>query len=55
MTAQNIVSGCLYYLVKDLFKGTVILLFEYGPGFFMFAEIRGVIKGKTTMWIEFGF
>ena len=26
-----------------------------GASIFMFTETRGLIKGKTTMWIECGF
>ena len=42
----------VYDLVRALFKGTTIL-FECDSS--CLTEIRGLMKGKTAMWIECGF
>ena len=41
-----------YELFKGLFKRITLMLFERGA---VLTEIRGIIKEKNKIWIEFGF
>lgn len=48
MATWDIMVICPYDLVRGLYKGTTILLFESGTSIFIVTETRSLIEGKTT-------